>query len=242
MVSATRLGSNVQKDPGLDALVQRMLPTVQRIARQIKRQIPAFVALEDLIAAGMIGLLDAVKKYNPERENNFRTYATHRIRGSMLDELRALDHMSRSQRDQQRYFRLVRSALEIELGRPANVREVAERLNMSLDEYHEHVRVFSIEISAFSELLENQIGHERIEGSANPLEDQIHSEVMSFIARQIDDLPEKQSLVIKLSFFEGLTLCEIGALLQITESRVSQIRSSAISALRKKLRNEELVA
>lgn len=226
-----------------DKLIMEYAPLIKFIAQKIAARLPSNIELDDLISSGVIGLMDAIDKYDPSRDNKFKTYAEFRIRGSILDELRAQDWVPRSVRDKAKLLDRTTIELEAEMGRSATDEEIAQRLNMSMDEFFDLVNqvrpvsVLSIDDSnTFSNVDKKSILN-LLEGCKlnNPLTQLNLKTVKDVIAGAIEDLPERQRLVLSLYYYEDLNLKEIGKILRVTESRVSQLHAQAIVRLRVKL-------
>lgn len=222
-----------------DQLIQDYASLVKRIAHHLKGRLPPSVQVDDLIQSGMIGLIEAAKKYEPSKGASFETYAGIRIRGAMLDEIRKGDWAPRSvHRNSRRIADAIRY-VEGQTGRDAQDSEVAAALDMTLDEYHQHLqdgvgsRLFS-----FEDLLENQ-GEREGElvnpDETSPLEGIQADAFKKQLALAISQLPEREQLVLALYYDEELNLKEIGAVLEVSESRVSQIHSQAAHRLRARL-------
>lgn len=226
-----------------EELIKEYAPLIKFIAQKIAVRLPSNIELDDLISSGVIGLMDAIEKYDPTRDNKFKTYAEFRIRGAILDELRAQDWVPRSVRDKAKLLDKTVSDLEADLGRQASDEEVAAKLNMTLEEFFELVNqvrpvsVLSIdEIATFSNVdkksLMSLLEDVKV---ANPFIQLNSKSVKDVITRAIEELPERQRLVLSLYYYEDLNLKEIGKVLRVTESRVSQLHAQAISRLRQKL-------
>ena len=229
-----------------DEIIIEYAPLIKYIAQKIASRLPSNIELDDLISCGVIGLMDAIEKFDPSRDNKFKTYAEFRIRGSILDELRAQDWVPRSVREKAKLVEKTFAKLEGELGRTATDEEMCKELNMSMEEYFDlvnkakSVSLLNIDDSAtFSRgdkklmmgLLENR-------RSSNPFAAVNFKRAQERIKEGIKTLPEKQRLVLSLYYFEDLNLKEIGQVLDVTESRVSQLHTQAIIRLRSKLRGE----
>ncbi|ALD93596.1 DNA-directed RNA polymerase specialized sigma subunit [Cupriavidus sp. H18C1] len=222
--------------------VQTHAPLVRRIALQLAAKLPASVQLDDLIQAGMIGLLDAARRYEDTHGARFETYASQRIRGAMLDEVRANDWQSRSLRQSTRRIERTVRALEQKLGRTPLDSEVAEELEMPLDEYQSMLNeVYGCQLLHYEDF--ERSGEEdfldrhlTVSEDGNPLTLLMESGMRGALIRAIERLPEREKLVLSLCYDQELNLREIGAVLEVTESRVCQIRSQAINRLRSQLR------
>ena len=220
-------------------IVEQYAPLVKRIAHHMLARLPASVQLDDLIQAGMIGLLEAASKYDGGKGAKFETFAGIRIRGSMIDEIRRGDWVPRSVHRNQRMISQTIDELEQELGRDARDTEIAERLNISLDEYH-HIlsdvsagKIIGIEdlgVSPDVVVSEDMTENDSYESLAN-------SQFQSALTAAIKQIPEREALVLSLYYDEALNLKEIGAVLDVSESRVSQIHSQAMLRLKSKLKH-----
>lgn len=224
-------------------LVTEYSPLIKFIAQKIASRLPANIEIDDLISSGVIGLMDAIDKFDPTRDNKFKTYAEFRIRGAILDELRSQDWVPRSIRDKSKILDKTIVQLETELGRSATDEEVAQALNMSVDEYHDllnQVRPVSLlsidEAQTFSTTDKKSILN-LLEGCKlnNPYNQLNLKLIKSFLTTAIEELPERQRLVLSLYYYEDLNLKEIGRVLRVTESRVSQLHAQAVSRLRNRL-------
>lgn len=229
-----------------ERLVLEYAPLIKYIAQKIAARLPANIELDDLISSGVIGLMDAIEKYDSKRDNKFKTYAEFRIRGAILDELRAQDWVPRSVREKAKLLERVYAKIEQALGRQATDEEVCSELKISHDEFHDllnQVRSVSLlsydDISNFSKADKRSL-HGIGEGGAKaptPFNEVNVAYIKRMIAEAINDLPEKQRLVLSLYYYEDLNLKEIGRVLDVTESRVSQLHTQAILRLKGKLRN-----
>ncbi|HUP56940.1 MAG TPA: FliA/WhiG family RNA polymerase sigma factor [Bdellovibrionota bacterium] len=229
-----------------EQLVLEYAPLIKYIAQKIAARLPANIELDDLISSGVIGLIDAIEKYDATRDNKFKTYAEFRIRGAILDELRAQDWVPRSVREKAKLLEKCYSRIEQRVGRQATDEEVCKELNISQDEYFDllnQVRSVSLlsfdDISSFSKADKRSLhGYgESGQRSPTPFNEVNVAHIKKLIAEAIHDLPEKQRLVLSLYYYEDLNLKEIGRVLDVTESRVSQLHTQAILRLKGKLRN-----
>ncbi|WP_100639451.1 RNA polymerase sigma factor FliA [Marinobacter salexigens] len=218
-------------------LIETHAPLVKKIALHLLARLPASVQLDDLMQAGMIGLLEAAQRYSATKGAAFETYAGIRIRGSMVDEIRKGDWVPRSVHRNSRRIAQAIKAVEDRLGREAQDAEVAEELGMELSEYHATLadsnsgRLFSLD-----ELNESgELPIDETETHDNPLDDLTSVSFRSQLAAEIEELPEREKLVLSLYYTEELNLKEIGAVLGVSESRVSQIHSQAALRLRGRL-------
>lgn len=228
-----------------DQLIMDYAPLIRFVAQRIAARLPSNIDIDDLISAGVIGLMDAIDKYDPSRDNKFKTYAEFRIRGAILDELRSQDWVPRSVRDKAKRIERTYAELEQRYGRAVSDAEVSDALGMSLEVYYEMVsKVKGVTLLSIDEL-SGPSQHERKSllecleniGSKNPFMHLKSKGVREILMRNIEDLPEKQKLVLSLYYYEDLNLKEIGRILDVTESRVSQLHTQAVNRLRLKLKN-----
>ena len=229
-----------------EAVIKEYAPMVKYVANRIAMRLPPHVEVDDLISVGVLGLIDAIDKYDSTRGAKFKTYAEFRVRGAILDELRALDWVPRSIRQKASAVEKVVRSLEAKLRRLPEDDEVAKEMDMSLDQFYrtidetKSVPVFSLEdLGIAKESGEQQSLLDCLAGKADAdPQTQIRLiELKEIIAKAIDTLPEKERLMVSLYYYEELTMKEIGAVLDITESRVSQIHSKAVLHLRTKLKS-----
>jgi len=229
-----------------DKLLVEYAPLVKYTAHRMAYNLPSSVQLDDLISSGVMGLIKAVEAFDPGRDVKFETFATHKIRGAILDELRALDWVPRSIRQKSRALQRTYAKLENDLGRMPYDDEVATSLNISIKEFEEMLSdVTPTTILSLEEARDDKDGGESkqlrivdiIEDpqGTNPLKELGYEETKRILKESIMALPEKERLVIALYHYEELTLKEIGEVLSISESRVSQIHSKAIIKLRSRL-------
>jgi RNA polymerase sigma factor for flagellar operon FliA len=234
-------GSKIAKDK----LLVEYAHLVKYIVNRIAVNLPATVDRDDLAGSGILGLIKAVETFEPERGFKFETYAGHKIRGAILDELRALDWVPRSVRQKFCDLQRAYARLEARLGRMPYDDEVCEELGLSQKEYGALLSdvapttLISLEESMPSRETESKelriIDTIEDPGSENPLKELGFAEVKRILKETISNLPEKEKLVVALYHYEELTLKEIGVVLEISESRVSQIHSKAILKLRARL-------
>jgi RNA polymerase sigma factor for flagellar operon FliA len=231
-----------------DQLITEYLPQVKRIVHRIAVHLPPNVETDDLINAGIIGLIEAVERFDPSRDNKFMTYASFRIRGAVLSELRSRDFHSRSTRRKLREYERVYSQLEQQSGGTVTDEEVAEELGLNLDEFYQVKRMSSMSFLSFEEIgfcsreERDDVLSYLVGGEMNDAFTLTRlKEIENAIANAIEQLPEKEKLVVSLYYWDELTMKEIGKVLGITESRVSQIHSQAVIHLKGKLRKEKLI-
>jgi len=229
-------------------LLKQHQPMVRRMALQMLAKLPASVELDDLIQAGMIGLLDASTRYQDNRGAQFETFASQRIRGAMLDELRASDWGSRNLRQQARKVEQAIQSLEHRLGRPATEGEIAKELKMDLDDYQSllqeiqgcqllYVEDFAQEGESDNPWLDRQARGGRPGADDDPLAQLLEAGFRHELVDAISALPERDQLLLNLYYEEELNLREIGAILEVTQSRVCQLHAQAISRLRANLKD-----
>lgn len=230
-----------------DRLVVEYAPLIKYIAQKIAARLPTNIELDDLMSSGVIGLMDAIEKYDATRDNKFKTYAEFRIRGAILDELRAQDWVPRSVREKAKTLERCYARIEQTKGRQATDEEVCADLGVSQEEYHEMLsQVRSVSLLSFDDVQNFSKADKRaLHGfsdvsnykSPTPFSEVNHTALKTMISTAINDLPEKQRLVLSLYYYEDLNLKEIGRVLDVTESRVSQLHTQAILRLKGKLRN-----
>lgn len=220
-----------------DELVTRHAPLVKRIAYHLLSRLPASVDVEDLIQAGMIGLLEAASNYRAEHGAGFETYASIRIRGAMIDQMRQGAWAPRSVSRQLRDMAAAVSRAEARLGREAQAADIAEEMGIDINEYYEllsdtaAVRLVSLEQASDSGM-EFGDDDDGVDTTLRELED---DGLQRALAAQIDALPEREKLVMALYYDKGLNLKEIGEVLEVSESRVCQIHSQAVLRLKGRL-------
>ena len=247
-LAQTRTKKIVPKDPAYrDQLITEYLPYVKRIVQRLAVHLPSTVDIDDLMNVGVIGLIQAVDRYDPRRDNKFMTYAIFRIKGAVLSELRARDFLSRSNRRKIRELESAYLRLEQKLGREADDQEIARELGVDLEQVYRTKQMSSISFISLEELgVSSRDEKEKLLSYLINNEDDALSitklkELKRAMAQAIKQLPEKERLVISLYYLDELTMKETGKVLGITESRVSQIHSQAILHLRTKLRKEKLL-
>lgn len=229
-----------------DELVVEYAPLIKYVAQKIAARLPANIELDDLISSGVIGLMDAIDKYDSSRDNKFKTYAEFRIRGAILDELRSQDWVPRSVREKAKNLERVYASIERETGRQATEEEVCQKMGLNQEEFQDllnQVRSVSLlsydDVSNFSKADKKAIygagGNDS--KSPTPFNEVNIASLKKSIAECIKDLPEKQRLVLSLYYYEDLNLKEIGRVLDVTESRVSQLHTQAVLRLKGRLKN-----
>ncbi|MFQ3235029.1 MAG: RNA polymerase sigma factor for flagellar operon FliA [Paraglaciecola sp.] len=219
-------------------LVERHAPLVKRIAHHLIARLPASVLVDDLIQAGMIGLLEASRNFDCTKGASFETFAGIRIRGSMLDEIRKGDWTPRSVHKNGRAITEAINQVERQTGRDARDIDIAQKLDISLATYHQMLRevnagkIIGIEDMGVSE---DVVSNEQSKGSDIPFEDLLQGAFQKALAHVITTLPEREAIVLSLYYDEELNLREIGEVLDVSESRVSQIHSQAMLKLKSRM-------
>jgi len=228
----------------LERMVLDNLELVKIIATKIISKLPSGVELEDLVHTGIIGLIEAIHRFEPTKGVKFSTFASLRIRGAILDELRNLDWASRTLRKRIKDVEKVYTELENELGRPPEIEEVAKKMNMNLDDFNrllENSKGVGIGVFRYVEN-ENKMSEDKLlkyfddPNSSSPIFYVEKEELRKRLAEFIEELPDREKLVLSLYYVDNLNLKEIAKVLNLTESRISQIRSSALLRLRSKLK------
>jgi RNA polymerase sigma factor for flagellar operon FliA len=231
----------VHENPDRNALVAQFVPLVKMLANRMAMRLPPSVSVDDLISAGSLGLLDAIDKYDPGKDTQLKTYAEFRIRGAILDELRSLDRLPRSARKTARRMEQATAAAEQRLSRPAEGMEVAAEMDVDLDTYYTMLdSAREVDVVSLDDCLDRRYDDSRsgrsfeslISGDDNPFDRVVNEELKKVMADEIRSLSEKEQMVISLYHYEGLTLKEIGEVIGLTESRVCQIQTKAITRLR----------
>ncbi|THB66704.1 MAG: RNA polymerase sigma factor WhiG, partial [Spirochaetaceae bacterium] len=232
------------KNPAIrDHLIRQYSPLVKYVAGKVAVGMPQNVEFDDLVGYGVFGLFDAIEKFDPDKHVKFKTYAVTRIRGAIFDELRSIDWVPRSVRQKSREVEQVVRDLEASLGRSASDQEIAKAMGVSPKEFEKTM----MKISGTSILSLNDVWYSGDDSDKLSLADSIESspslnpdvivekdEIRRVIVQAIQELPEKEKKVLVLYYYEDLTLKEIGAILQVTESRISQLHTRAIMRLRAK--------
>ena len=227
-----------------EEIVHKYLHLVKYVAGRISINLPPNVEINDLINDGILGLIDAIEKYDDARGVKFETYAITRINGAILDALRALDWVPRAVRQRARELERVYQDLEVELGRAATEDEIAERMGITVKELDVLMqKVRGTSVLSLEEFLPNEKGYEiplldTLKDFENDVTTAVEArEIKLALVKAVDDLPQQERTVISLYYFEGLTLKEIKGVLNVSESRVSQIHAQAVIHLRAKLRS-----
>jgi RNA polymerase sigma factor FliA len=233
------------KDEGIrNRLIKQYLPLVKYVAGKLAVGMPQNVEFDDLVSYGVIGLFDAIDKFDPGKHVKFKTYAVTRVRGSIFDQLRQLDWVPRSIRQKTRELEDTVRRLEAQLGRAASDQEIAKELGMTEPEFEKLI----LKISGTTVLSLNDVWYSGEDNDRMSIGDSIESphsrnpdaivekqEMKRVIVEAIGELPDKEKKVLVLYYYENLTLKEIGAVLGVTESRISQLHTKAIVRLRGRL-------
>ena len=228
-----------------EQLIQDFVPVIKYMALRLAMRVSSGLNVEDLISAGTVGLLDAITKFDPSREIKFRTYAEFRIRGAMLDEIRAMDWVPRSMRERIGKIQHAANEYTKRKGRPPTEAELANELGMEPEEVDETLlQAKGSVILSLEDLGSNDDdSHPILDALAdrdqpNPLESLLSEDTRKVLADAIDRLPERQRLVLTLYYFEELTMKEIGATLNVTESRICQLHAQAMIRLKSHLHHQ----
>lgn len=228
--------------------ILKYAPLIKFISARIALRLPAHIDLNDVVNSGVLGLIDAIDKFDERKGVQFKTYAEFRIKGAILDNLRSMDWVPRSIRRTVGRLEKTYEQLEKQLNRPPSDEETAEALDVDIDTLHEMI-MHASGVSLLSLEMISPQDDSRLklldcladESCSSPLALLKHAEIREVIAQGIDSLDEKEKLVVSLYYYDELTMKEISMVLQLTESRVSQIHTKAIIKLRSKL-HEELAA
>ena len=225
-----------------EAIIVEHISLIKHVAHRVATRLPPSVEMSDLVNAGVLGLLDALDKFDPGRGVKFKTYAELRVRGAILDSLRELDWVPRSLRRRGRDLERVYSQLEQQLNRPATDEEVCAALGQSLQDFHALLdQLNGTTIGSFDSATDGTgdsalINYYADDGSNDPHACFEAAELTHLLADAINALPDKERLVLSLYYYEELTMKEIGSVLGVNESRVSQLHSKATFRLRTKLK------
>ena len=225
-------------------LILTYTPLIKYIAARLAARLPAQVSLDDLISCGIIGLIDAINKFDVSKNVQFKTYAEFRVKGAMLDELRALDWVPRSVRRKTTDLEKAYADIEKQMGRPATDEEVAKTMSLALDDFYKlldetkSVSFMDIEFlrQKSMETSDPTLAETFAMDDRDPFTSLNLTQIRELLASAIADLPEKEKLTVSLYYQEELTMKEIGEVLGYTESRISQMHSKAMFRLRAKLK------
>lgn len=234
----------VQGKSDRNHLLTQHAPLVKKLAHLMRAKLPPSVEVDDLIQAGMIGLLDAVSRYEETHGAQFETYAVQRIRGAMLDELRSSDWMPRNMRQNMRKIEVAMTEMQQKLGRPPTESEVAGRLKMSLAEYQDMLAdAGGHQLVYYEDFQDGENGEHFLDryctdSSADPLQALMNTGFRSAVIEAIDALPEREKILMGLYYEQEMNLKEIGAIMGVSESRVCQLHSQAVARMRARLREQ----
>ena len=228
-----------------EALILNYSPLVKYVAGRVAVGLPASIDQADLMSYGIFGLIDAIEKYDQSRGIKFETYAINRIRGAIIDELRAIDWVPRSVRSRAREVEKAYAAVENRLKRPPSDVEIAEEMGVTIEELnHIYSRLSTVSLVALDELMsvEGERGDklslvETLEDTKtmSPVEAFENEEMKGILTEAINRLPEREKIVVTLYYFEGLTLAQIGEVLGVTESRICQMHTKAVMGLKSRI-------
>lgn len=226
-------------------MILQYTPLIKYIAHRLAMRLPPHISIDDLISAGVIGLMDAITKFDPDKKVEFKTYAEFRIRGAMIDELRSMDWVPRSVRQKANQIERAINQLEKKNGRSAEDDEIASAMGISLDAYYEMTKslhgLSPLDMEEvqkrFPSLSLEDILDSLVDSEENdPFHQYSLKELKKVLARAIDELTPKEKMVISLYYYEDLTLKEIGEALDLTESRICQIHTKGVLKLRARLK------
>ena len=224
------------RDPALrNRLVVQYSPLVKYVAGRLRARLPESVDFADLVSDGIIGLMGAIERFDPSRGLTFQTFAVPRIRGAMVDALRGLDWVPRSVREKVRQIEEAQRALEARLGRIPDDPEIAAELGITVSALRElYAKVAFTSVGTMEDL---ELADDLSAAATQEIED---DQAKATLLRVVGELPERDQVIIALYYFEGFTLAEIGRVLGVTESRVSQLHSRATMVLRRRLADSDV--
>jgi RNA polymerase sigma factor for flagellar operon FliA len=236
--NAGRTGGNLD-DRYRESLIREFAPLVKFIADRMAMHLPAGISREDLISAGVLGLNEAIDRFQPDKNVKFKTFATYRIKGAMVDEVRKMGWASRSVVRNHQRIETARDELKQRLGKEPRDIDIARHLEIPLEEYHRMLwQTRRISLVSLDEVLPDG-ATPRIEGQVSPeisaFDALTLKQMKELLAEEISTLSKNEQIVISLYYYEELTLKEIGAVLNLTESRISQIHSKILSRFRTRL-------
>lgn len=240
MTSYADVGSITENQPNYDELMTQYAPFVKKIAYHMITRLPSSVQLDDIVQTGMIGLFEALKGYDMSKGASFETYARIRIQGSMLDEVRRCDWTPRSVYKRSRQISEAIQSIESECGRDAKDTEVAEKLEVTLQEYHDMVKhAAGCQLLSYEDITAIDGCHDEYSSSVlhNPCEQLQEEDFKQGLVEKIESLPEREKMVMALYYDEEFNLREIGEVLGITEGRVCQIHGQALLRLRSRMKD-----
>ncbi len=227
-----------------EELIIKYTPLIKYVAGRLAMRLPPHISPDDLISSGVIGLMDAIEKFDPSKKIQFKTYAEFRIRGAMLDELRSMDWIPRSVRKKASELEKTYEKLEKDLGRPAEDEEVAAEMGLELNAFYQLLdktkNITFLDIEIIRRRMPDHTDDDLFDliaddGEADPFHQLNLTEVKEILTSAIRELPEKEKLVVALYYYEDLTMREIGEIMGYTESRISQMHTKAMHRLRARL-------
>jgi len=227
-----------------DQMLKQHSGLVKKMAYQLKAKLPSCVELDDLVQAGMIGLMDAIQRYEDNHGAQFETYASQRVRGAMLDELRGADWLPRGIRKNMRDIEVAVQQLEQKFGRPPTESEIAKHMNFTLDDYYDVLSDCQGHQLIYYEDFQDDDGGEHFldryvdDDTSDPVKCLLESDFREALIDSIDHLPEREKLLMGLYYEQELNLKEIGAIMSVSESRVCQLHSQAVARLRASMRDK----
>jgi RNA polymerase sigma factor for flagellar operon FliA len=227
-----------------DQMLKQHSGLVKKMAYQLKAKLPSCVELDDLVQAGMIGLMDAIQRYEDNHGAQFETYASQRVRGAMLDELRGADWLPRGIRKNMRDIEVAVQQLEQKFGRPPTESEIAKHMNFTLDDYYDVLSDCQGHQLIYYEDFQDDDGGEHFldryvdDDTSDPVKSLLESDFREALIDSIEHLPEREKLLMGLYYEQELNLKEIGAIMSVSESRVCQLHSQAVARLRASMRDK----
>jgi RNA polymerase sigma factor for flagellar operon FliA len=228
-----------------EQMISKYAYLVKYLAGRVAARIPSNVVFDELVSAGSLGLIDAVDKYDPKKNVGLKTYAQYRIKGAILDELRSMDWYSRSMRKKIQSIEKAVHSIETREGRPATDYEIADEIDQPLDSYYKILTdIHGAALLSLDDYIKNGENggdsgttfHEGIRSEDDPSDSMIQKELRNILAKAIRKLTEKEQMVISLYYYDELTLKEIGAVMELTESRICQIHTMALIKLKAKIK------
>lgn len=239
---------NVAKGESSEEIIKKHSNLVKKIASQLKSRLPDSVEINDLIQIGMLGLIDAISRYQEGHGAQFSTYAQQRIKGNMLDYLRSVDPMPRNLRKDVKDIELAVFSLQHELGRQPSDKEIAEKLEISIEELnsklsssHSYQLIYYEDIAGGEGEGDAFLERFAVDDDKDPLNALLSDAFKESLHESIDDLPDREKKVLQLYYVEELNFKEIGAVLDVCESRICQLHSSAILRIRARLKDESWI-
>jgi len=227
-----------------DQMLKQHSGLVKKMAYQLKAKLPSCVELDDLVQAGMIGLMDAIQRYEDNHGAQFETYASQRVRGAMLDELRGADWLPRGIRKNMRDIEVAVQQLEQKFGRPPTESEIAKHMNFTLEDYYDVLSDCQGHQLIYCEDFQDDDGGEHFldryvdDDTSDPVKSLLESDFREALIDSIDHLPEREKMLMGLYYEQELNLKEIGAIMSVSESRVCQLHSQAVARLRASMRDK----